>query len=83
MRVAGASIVDSDGVYKIVPADQAATSGARLSVGAASPARTSQQIGSGVRVVQLRYVSAAEMKRVLEPISQRGGIVQADESAAC
>ncbi|OBS52680.1 type II secretion system protein GspD [Methylosinus sp. 3S-1] len=79
LRVAGALIVDTDGVYKIVPADQAATSGARLSVGAA-PAARAEQIGSGVRVVQLHYVSAAEMKRVLEPISQRGGIVQADES---
>jgi general secretion pathway protein D len=80
LRVAGAAIVDNDGVYKIVPADQAATSGAPLSVGASPAARASAQIGSGVRVVQLRYVSAAEMKRVLEPISQRGGIVQADEN---
>nr|WP_255609184.1 type II secretion system secretin GspD [Methylosinus sp. Sm6] len=80
LRVAGAAVVESDGIYKIVPADQAATSGAPLSIGAGAAPRASEQIGNGVRVVQLRYVSASEMKRVLEPISQRGGIVQADES---
>lgn len=82
LRIAGAAIVEGEGVYKIVPLDQAATSGAPLSIGASSraAAKPSEQIGSGVRIVQLRYVSAGEMKRVLEPISQRGGIVQADEA---
>jgi general secretion pathway protein D len=79
LRIAGAAIVESDGAYKIVPLDQAATSGAPISISSASRGHASSAIGNGVRVVQLRYVSAAEMKRVLEPISQHGGIVQADE----
>jgi general secretion pathway protein D len=33
-----------------------------------------------VQIVQLQYVSAAEMRRLLEPISPRGGVVRADEA---
>jgi general secretion pathway protein D len=79
LRVSGAAIVDSSGVYKIVPADQAATAGGPIAAGPAGPA-SSQQIGEGARVVQLRYVSASEMKRVLDPIAARGGVVRADDA---
>ena len=77
LRVSGAAVVKSGGVYKVVPADQAATSGASISSGPIDP---SYSVGESARVVQLRYVSASEMKRVLEPISSRGGIVRADDA---
>ncbi|WP_244613356.1 type II secretion system secretin GspD [Methylosinus sp. Ce-a6] len=76
LRVSGAAIVESDGVYKIVPLDQAAASGS-ISV---SPQPLDQdRLAGGARIVRLRYVSASEMKRVLEPITRQGAVVRADD----
>ncbi|HUO53728.1 MAG TPA: type II secretion system secretin GspD [Rhodoblastus sp.] len=76
LRVSGAALVRSGGVYKIVPLDAAATSGGDITAGAAEAGG----FGSGANVVQLRYVSASEMKRVLDPIAAKGGLVRADDS---
>ena len=78
LRVSGASVVKSGGVYKIVPVEQATTSGETISSEPVSP--KSRPLGEGARVVQLRYVSASEMKRVLEPIAARGSLVRADDA---
>jgi general secretion pathway protein D len=78
LRVSGAAIVERNGVYEVVPNDQAAAGGGPLSV--APRAVDSEQIGNGARIVRLRYVSASELKRVMEPISQRGGSVRADDA---
>lgn len=78
LRVAGASVVKSGGSYKIVPIEQAATSGEAISTDPVSP--ESSPLGESARVVQLRYVSASEMKRVLEPIAEHGSIVRADDA---
>lgn len=78
LRVSGASVVKSGNIYKIVPSEQAAISGEVIT--SDSTPLDSAQFGEGARVVQLRYVSAAEMKRVLEPIAARGSIVRADDA---
>ncbi len=78
LRVAGAAVVRSGGLYKVVPLDQAATAGGGLST--APVDRSSLTVGENTRVVQLRYVSASEMKRVLEPMTVHGGIVGADDA---
>jgi general secretion pathway protein D len=36
--------------------------------------------GNGVRIVQLKYVAASEVARVLEPMIPKGSIVQADDA---
>jgi general secretion pathway protein D len=36
--------------------------------------------GNGVRIVQLKYVSATEVARVLEPMVPKGSVVQADDA---
>ncbi len=78
LKVSGASVVKSGGIYKIVPLEQAAVSGEVIS---SEPVSIElRPLGEGARVVQLRYVSASEMKRVLEPIAARGSIVRADDS---
>ncbi|BBU61762.1 hypothetical protein MSC49_16970 [Methylosinus sp. C49] len=76
LRVSGAAIVENDGIYKIVPLDQAAA-GSTLSV--APQPLESERLGSGARIVRLRYVSASELKRVLEPITRQGAVVRADD----
>lgn len=72
----GAVLVENRGIYRIAPADQSAT-GAVTTV---RDAANQQITGTGVRVVQLKYVSASEVARVLEPMVPKGAIVQADDA---
>ena len=68
-----ARMVYSDGRYNIVPADQALTNGVVPRTGSAALAR-----GFESRVVPLRYVSAAEMEKILKPYARQGSIVSVD-----
>lgn len=72
----GAVLVQNRGIYRIAPADQAATG----AVSTIRDATNSAVTGSGVRVVQLKYVAATEVARVLEPMVPKGAIVQADDA---
>lgn len=78
LKVSGASVVKAGDIYKIVPSDQAAISGEIITGDALPPDAT--PLGETARVVSLRYVSASEMKRVLEPIAERGSILRADDA---
>jgi general secretion pathway protein D len=73
LRTIGAAIVRNGNVYRVVTADQAAM-GARIG------RERGESVGNGVRVAQLRFVSAAEMKRILEPLAPFGGVVRIDPS---
>ena len=46
----------------------------------AAGGRDSAVGGNGVRIVQLKYVAATEVARVLEPMIPKGSIVQADDA---
>ncbi|MES2859295.1 MAG: type II secretion system secretin GspD [Pseudomonadota bacterium] len=70
-----ARMVYSDGRYNIVPADQALASGVVPRTGSAALAR-----GFESRVVPLRYVSAAEMEKILKPYARANAIVGVDGS---
>ncbi|WP_167561200.1 type II secretion system secretin GspD [Bradyrhizobium sp. AS23.2] len=72
----GAVLVQNRGIYRIAPADQAATG----AVSTVRDATNSSVTGSGVRIVQLKYVAATEVARVLEPMVPKGAIVQADDA---
>jgi general secretion pathway protein D len=71
-----AALVNTNGLYRIVPADQAIL-GARIRT---EDNPDPEQIGSGLQVVQLKYVAASEIRRVLETIAPRGGIVRTDDA---
>ena len=77
LRANGAAIVQANGLYKIVPADQAIV-GASLQIPDAPVAKG--KVGSGVHIVQLKYIAATELQRILEPIAPRGSIVRADDA---
>ncbi|PPQ30048.1 type II secretion system protein GspD [Rhodoblastus sphagnicola] len=77
LRVSGAALVRSGHIYKIVPAEAAGGAGADVSV--AGP-RENNGLGGDSVVAPLHYVSASEMKRVLDPIAAKGGVVRADEA---
>jgi general secretion pathway protein D len=74
LRSNNAAVVKTGDPYKIVPADHAFTGSIQVS-GTADP---SERLGSRVEIVQLKYVAAAEMKRILEPISPRNALIRAD-----
>jgi general secretion pathway protein D len=72
LRASGAALVESDGVWRVVPLEEAPkTGGSSL---AANPARP----GFGIELLPLRYVSAVEMRRTLEPFIPAGGVVETD-----
>jgi general secretion pathway protein D len=83
LRANNAAIVDANGMLKIVPLDQAPV-GATIKLAGIPPsapltdATAGEDVGSGVKIVQLKYVAAAEMRRILEPIAPRGSLVRAD-----
>lgn len=68
-----ARMVYSGGRYNIVAADQALAGTVAPSTAPASSAR-----GFEVRVVPLQFISAAEMKKVLEPYARPNAIVNVD-----
>ena len=77
LRANNAALVNvKGGAYRIVPADQAVT-GASLKVGDRPDL---DQVGSNLQVVQLKYVAPSEIRRVIEPIAPRGGIVRTDDA---
>lgn len=71
-----ARMIYADGRYNIVPADGAVATGAvSPRTGTATGAR-----GFEVRTVPLRYISATEMEKVLEPYARPDAIVSADNA---
>ncbi|HEU4774114.1 MAG TPA: type II secretion system secretin GspD [Lysobacter sp.] len=65
----------SGGRYTIVPADQALAGTVAPRTGSAANAR-----GFEVRTVPLRYISAEEMKKILEPYARPNAIVGTDSA---
>ena len=70
-----AAIVQRNGVFRIVPLNEALASGAAISVPSVSPSGP----GMKIQVVELRYTAAEEMKNLLEPISRTGAVVRVDK----
>ncbi|MGJ4946765.1 type II secretion system secretin GspD [Bradyrhizobium sp. HKCCYLS20291] len=77
LRANNAAVVNNRGIYRIVAADQTATSGAYRTDDVPD---TGDMVGNGLQVVQLKYVSASEIRRVVEPIAPRGGVVRVDDA---
>lgn len=74
LAVNHAAIVRRQGRYDIVPETEALKSSPSIDVSGL------RATGPGVRlqVIQLKYISASEMKEILEPISQRGSVIRVD-----
>ena len=75
LAVNGIAIVASPELYRVVPVAKAAQQGAPLSI---SGAARDTRAGFGVRIVPLKYVSAAEMEKILAPLASQGTIVRVD-----
>ncbi|MGG5812526.1 type II secretion system secretin GspD [Falsiroseomonas sp. CW058] len=74
----GAALIgDAGGSWRVVPLDAALQSGPPAAIRGAAA-----QTGRGFRVIALplAHASAADLQRVLQPLSPRGGAVVADEA---
>jgi general secretion pathway protein D len=76
LTVNNAVIVRQNGVHRVVPASEAFSSTPVLD------SASSKLNGPGIRVqvLELKYISAVEMKSILEPISRPGSVLKTDES---
>ena len=72
LKANGVALVRAEGHYRLVPLASAA--GAPVSL-------NGQGHGPGIstRIVPLKYVAAAEMRRVIEPMVDKGAILRVDE----
>ncbi|HKW55166.1 MAG TPA: type II secretion system secretin GspD, partial [Stellaceae bacterium] len=69
LRANGLALVQVNGLYRVLPIEDAAKSGAAAGRG---------QAGYGVRVLPLHFVSGSEIKGVLEPFLPAGSVIQVD-----
>ncbi len=75
LRAEGAALIVDAGVYKILPSSDVAANGAPL-----RPRKASGPAGAGVvtELIQLKYVSAPEMERVLKSAAPQASILRVD-----
>lgn len=71
----GAVIIQDDGFYRIALAAKAGNSAGAISYGGNA---NSAQVGPGVQVVPLSYVSAAEMAKIIAPLAGENAIARID-----
>ncbi|QXP84064.1 type II secretion system secretin GspD [Methylococcus sp. Mc7] len=75
LRMNGAALIRDGGMYKIEPDAQAAISASGPGVG-----RGVMEPGYQLRVIPLRFISATEMQKVLEPIMPPKAVLRMDET---
>ena len=75
LKVNGAVIILADNVYNVVPATEAQK---RIDGYELSGSARSRLPGYGIEIVPLRNIAAAEMQKLLEPISPTGGVASVD-----
>lgn len=76
LRTKGATIVADAGFYRIMPAGEGGAAGATIQAGSTNL----PSLGVQTRVVPLRYVSATEMERILQPIAAKGAVLRVDQA---
>lgn len=73
LRMNGAAMVKENGSYKIGPLNSALR-------GSTTPQLAALQPGYSVQIVQLQYIAAREMSKILEPLLPEGSILRVDEA---
>lgn len=75
LRLNGLALIHSNGVYKVMPLADGHNAGGAVQM---AGRRGDQPQGYGLEVVPLRYISAAEMAKLIAPLAPTQGIVHAD-----
>lgn len=71
----GAALINEGGFYRIAPQESVTTTSRVVGYGANV---SDLKVGPGVQVVQLRYISASEMEKILRPVAGDGAIARVD-----
>jgi len=74
LRLNNLAVVESHGIYKIVPLADA------QHIVHVNSAKRDGGIGYGVDIVPVRYINAAEMAKLLEPLAPAAGVVHVDST---
>jgi general secretion pathway protein D len=77
LRLSGLAIVKAGDVYKVVPSVEAPQQSGITSIGSGNRERAP---GFGVEIVPLKYVGAAELQHLLEPMAPSGAILRVDSA---
>ena len=77
LRVEGAALVVEGGIYKVIPASDAAAGGAPLR---SRKAGRRAIAGQSTDIVPLRFVAPAEMERILKSAAPQAGILRVDSA---
>lgn len=72
LKMNGAALVWSEGVYRVTPLSAAVR-------GAMPPRLRNGEPGYGVQIIQLRYITAKEMMKILEPMLPKENQLLVDE----
>lgn len=75
LNVAGAAIVPGPNILRIVPRAKAMSQGPPATI---AGDRRLQGPGFAIRIVPLKFVSAAEMAKILQPLASKGAIARVD-----
>jgi general secretion pathway protein D len=75
LQANGIALVPSDDVYRVVPLAVAARSGGPVTVARAGRG----EAGYGMQVIPLKFVSARQLQKVLEPFVPTGAVLQVDD----
>src|SRR5438105_5800782 len=73
LGLAGLALIRSNGIYEILP-----VADAKKQVGTSVPAAAVPTMGYGMEVVHVKYVSAAALAKLLEPLATSEGTVRVD-----
>ncbi|HTY70143.1 MAG TPA: type II secretion system secretin GspD [Alphaproteobacteria bacterium] len=75
LQANGIAVVQTGDLYRVMALSGAAKAGgAKVSVGSVG------QAGYGVQIIPLKYASAVQLQKVLEPFVPTGGVLQVDDS---
>jgi len=74
LKLNGIVILQSHGVYRVVPLSEVGHE-----IGALAPPRErAEPLGYGIEIVPIRFIAAADMAKLLEPLAPGQGIVHVD-----
>lgn len=76
LRMNGAALIIDDGIYKVLPAEEAVRGNLVPQLGGAG--RPPLPPGHAVQIVPLRFVSAIQMEQILEPFVPPDGVLRTD-----
>jgi general secretion pathway protein D len=74
LKTVGAAIVVANGMYSVVPVTAAQKQAAQVT----TLSGESGTAGYGIEVVPLKFISADEMQKVLEPLAPQGAVLRID-----